>query len=117
MTIVIGGDTLALDQDVRRQIESEAEQLFQRFPEDSIQASVTIQEHFDPLHGHRIRCEFSARIDSGRQVIVREARKTAADAIRETFTLARRNIRKLRRPPPLDTHRLPTKPLGVVAQA
>lgn len=98
MPIKIGGDTLALDADVRHQIQTEADRLVQRFPGEEIDARVTIQESFDPLHGHRVRCELSARVGAGRQVVVREARKIAAEAITATFAAARRNVRRTRRP-------------------
>ncbi len=93
----IGGDTLALDADVRRQIESEMRKLADRFPNDQMDAQVTIQEDFDPVHGHRVRCELSARLASGHQMVVREARKTAGEAIVQVFTAARRSVRRLRR--------------------
>jgi ribosome-associated translation inhibitor RaiA len=97
MLMKIGGDTLALDADIRRQIESEAQTFAARFPDGQIDARITIQEEFDPLHGHRVRCELSARIGAGRQVVVREAHKTAGEAIREVFNVAGRNVRRLRR--------------------
>ncbi len=97
MLIQIGGDTLALARDIRSHIESEAAKLAARFPGEDLDARVTIQEEFDPLHGHRIRCELSAKIAQGRQIVVRDARKTAKDAINEVFGLARRNLRRSRR--------------------
>ncbi len=96
MLMKIGGDTLALDADIRRQIETEAEKFAARFPDSQVDTQVTIQEEFDPLHGHRVRCELSARVGAGRQVIVRDARKTAQEAILEVFTAARRNVRRSR---------------------
>lgn len=98
MFMKIGGDTLALDGAIRGQIESEAQKLADRFPDERIEAHVTIQEEFDPLHGHRVRCELSAKVGSGRQMVVRDARKTANEAINEVFTAARRSVRRLRRP-------------------
>lgn len=98
MYMKIGGDTLALDGAIRGQIESEAQKLANRFPDERIEAHVTIQEEFDPLHGHRVRCELSAKVGSGRQMVVRDARKTADEAINEVFTAARRSVRRLRRP-------------------
>ncbi|EXJ13729.1 HPF/RaiA family ribosome-associated protein [Imhoffiella purpurea] len=97
MPIKIGGDTLALDADIRRQIELEVKKLADRFPDEQLDAHVTIQEEFDPMHGHRVRCELSARLCSGRQVVVRDARKKASEAIQEVFTAARRSVRRLRR--------------------
>lgn len=97
MLMKIGGDTLALDADVRRQIESEAQQFAARFPDGKIDIQVAIQEEFDPLHGHRVRCELTVRIGANRQVVVREAHKTASESIREAFAAAGRNARRLRR--------------------
>jgi len=97
MLIHIGGDTLALDKDIRRQIETEAEQLAARFPGEKFEARATIQEEFDPLHGHRVRCELAAKLGHGRQMVVRDARKTAHEAISATFGAARRNLRRARR--------------------
>ncbi|MBK1645388.1 Fis family transcriptional regulator [Thiocapsa imhoffii] len=97
MPIKIGGDTLALDRDIRRLIEAEAAKLAARFPGDELEANATIQEEFDPLHGHRVRCELAAKLTHGRPVIVRGAHKTASEAINEVFNLARRNLRRARR--------------------
>jgi ribosome-associated translation inhibitor RaiA len=97
MPITISGDTLALDKAIRRQIESEAQRLAERFPEERIEARARINEEFDPLHGHRVRCELRADLGRGRQLVVRDARKDAAEAIREVFGAARRNVRQLRR--------------------
>jgi ribosome-associated translation inhibitor RaiA len=97
MPIQISGDTLALDKAIRRQIESEAQKLAERFPEERIDAKARINEEFDPMHGHRVRCELRADLGRGRQLVVRDARKDAAEAIREVFMTARRNVQRLRR--------------------
>ena len=97
MPIQISGDTLALDKAIRRQIEAEAQKLAERFPEERIDAKARINEEFDPLHGHRVRCELRADLGRGRQLIVRDARKDPAEAIREVFVAARRNVQRLRR--------------------
>lgn len=97
MSIHISGDTLALDKAIRRQIEREARQFEERFPDATIDTRVRINEEFDPLHGHRVRCELRADVGAGRQLVVREARKQPAEAITEAFGTARRNLRKLRR--------------------
>ncbi len=97
MRMKIGGDTLALDADIRRHIETEAETLAARFPTGHLEIQVTIQEEFDPLHGHRVRCELTTRLPPSCQIIVREARKTAAEAITDVFIAARRNVRRSRR--------------------
>ena len=97
MPIKISGDTLALDKAIRRQIESEAQKLALRFPEEQIETRARINEEFDPLHGHRVRCELRADLGHGRQLVVRDARKDPAEAIREVFATAKRNLRRLRR--------------------
>jgi ribosome-associated translation inhibitor RaiA len=96
MLIKIGGDTLALDGEIRRHIEDEAAKLAARFPGEEIEVQATIQEEFDPLHGHRVRCELSARTANGGQVVVRDARKSAKEAIDGAFSLARRSMRRAR---------------------
>ena len=111
MPITISGDTLALDKAIRRQIESEAQRLAERFPEERIETRARISEEFDPLHGHRVRCELRADLGHGRQLVIREAHKDAAEAIREVFLVARRNVRQLRRRilPALGTQALPAE--------
>jgi ribosome-associated translation inhibitor RaiA len=114
MVLKIGGDMLALDAAIRRQIETEARKLTDRFPGEPIEAQVNVQEEFDQLHGHRVRCELSAKLGAGRQVVVREARKVASEAISEVFSAARRNVRRLRRRSVLD---LAPTPKTVAARA
>jgi ribosome-associated translation inhibitor RaiA len=97
MPIKISGDTLALDKAIRRQIENEAKKLALRFPDEQIDALARINEEFDPLHGHRVRCELRANLGQGRQLVVRDARKDAAEAITEVFGSAKRSLRRLRR--------------------
>lgn len=97
MPIHISGDTLALDKAIRRQIEHEAQKLAERFPGASIDARAKICEEFDPLHGHRVRCELRADLGRGHQLVVRDARKDAFEAIKEVFGTAKRNVRQLRR--------------------
>jgi ribosome-associated translation inhibitor RaiA len=97
MPIKISGDTLALDNAIRRQIESEAQKLALRFPDENIDALARISAEFDPLHGHRVRCELSANLGQGRQIVVRDARKDPSEAISEVFGTALRNVRRLRR--------------------
>jgi ribosome-associated translation inhibitor RaiA len=108
MPIQISGDTLALDKAIRRQIETEAEKLAERFPDERIEAKARINEEFDPLHGHRVRCELRADLGRGRQLVVRDARKDAAEAIREVFASAGRNVRRMRR-------RLTEAPVSTIA--
>ncbi len=95
--IKISGDTLALDRKICRQIEQEAKKLALRFPEECIDALARINEEFDPLHGHRVRCELRANLGQGRQLVVRDARKDATEAITEVFGAAKRSLRRLRR--------------------
>lgn len=97
MILKVGGDTLALDADIRRQIESEAQQLADRFPSERIEIQVTVQEEFDQINGHRVRCELSAKLASCHQIVMRGARKTAFEAIQDVFVGARRNVRRARR--------------------
>ncbi len=97
MILKLGGDTLALDADIRRQVESEAQQLADRFPGERIEIQVTVQEEFDQLNGHRVRCELSAKLASCHQVLVRDAGKNASEVIHEVFVGARRNVRRVRR--------------------
>lgn len=111
MLIKIGGDTLALDPNIRHHIETEAAKLAARFPDERIEAKATIQEEFDQLHGHRIRCELSAKLSHGRQIVIRDARKTAQEAIAETFSAARRSLRRARLKHPLS--RPPTLPAAI----
>jgi ribosome-associated translation inhibitor RaiA len=96
-TVHISGDTLALDQRVRDQVLSEATQLQQRHPEETLGLRIRIMEEFDNLHGHRVRCEVIATLRERRQVIVREARKQAAEAIAHAFASAKRQLRRLRK--------------------
>ncbi|NKN34152.1 HPF/RaiA family ribosome-associated protein [Marichromatium bheemlicum] len=96
MSIKIGGDTLALDADIRRQIESEAQKLEDRFTDERIETQATIQEEFDRLHGHRVRCELCIKLAQGRQVVVRDASKSANEAIAGVFGAARRSVRRVR---------------------
>ncbi|AHF02947.1 Sigma 54 modulation protein / S30EA ribosomal protein [Marichromatium purpuratum 984] len=96
MSIKIGGDTLALDADIRRQIESEAKKLEDRFTDERIETQATIKEEFDRLHGHRVRCELRIKLAQGRQLVVRDASKTAVEAITGVFGAARRSVRRVR---------------------
>lgn len=97
MCMKIGGDLLALDADIRHQIEAETQKLADRFPDETFDLQCSIHEEFDQLHGHRVRCELSTKLGSGRQMVVRDARKSASEAINEVFASTRRNIRRLRR--------------------
>jgi len=103
MRIQISGDTLALDRAIKRQIESEAQALTARFSRNPLELRVQIGEELDQIHGHRVRCEVRIQADRGRQWVVREARKDAIAAIKETFKNARKTIRRtLHRAAPAD---------------
>jgi hypothetical protein len=93
----IGGDLLAMDRGLRRLIETEARALEARFPNQSILWRVQIAEEFDPARGHRIRCEIDATPGERRQIVVREFRKEAREAITHAFASAGTQLQRLRR--------------------
>ncbi|MGA7979724.1 MAG: HPF/RaiA family ribosome-associated protein [Chromatiaceae bacterium] len=95
-SVHISGDTLALDQAVRDQVLSEANKLQRRHPDETLGLRVRIMEEFDRLHGHRVRCEVVTTLRERRQVIIREAKKQAAEAIAEAFAATKRQLRRLR---------------------
>lgn len=97
MPIKIGGDMLAMNAGVRRQIEEEAEKLNGRFPGEYLDQQVTIQEEFDQLRGHRIRCELTITTGAGKQIMVRDAAKELKPLIEQVYSNARRSIVKARR--------------------
>jgi len=94
MRIQISGDTLALDRAIKHLIEAEARALTARFSTDPLELRVQIGEELDQIHGHRVRCEIRIQADRGRQWVVRDARKDATVAIKETFKNARKTIRR-----------------------
>ena len=93
----IGGDLLALDRSLRRLIVAETRQLRERFPDQTVDLRVRIGEEFDPARGKQIRCEVVASLVDRRQVVVREFRKEARQAITEAFAAAKVQRRRLRR--------------------
>ncbi len=93
----IGGDMLALDRALRRLIVAETRQLRERFPDQTVDLRVRIGEEFDPARGHQIRCEVVASLVDRRQVVVREFRKEARQAITEAFAATKVQLRRLRR--------------------
>ncbi len=97
MVLKISGDMLALDAAIRHQIETETRKLMERFPDELIEPQFHIQEEFDPLRGHRVCCELSAKLGSGQQMVMREARKSPQEAIAEVFQAAHQTLRRLRR--------------------
>jgi ribosome-associated translation inhibitor RaiA len=100
--VLISGDTLALDPEIRRRILEAAQRLKQRYPTTPVTLRIGINEEFDQARGHRIRCELAADLP-GKQFVVREAHKEAAAAIAAVFTAARRQLRRIRsQGPPRD---------------
>ena len=93
----IGGDLLAMDRGLRRLIETEAHALNARFHSQNIQLRVRIATEFDPARGHQVRCEIDAAPAERRQVVVREFRKEAREAIIEAFASAKTQLQRLRR--------------------
>lgn len=96
MSVRISGDTLALDKRLRRLIESNTASIQQSFPNRSVEVTARIAEEFDPLHGHRVRCELVATASQRQQIIVREAHKKPEDAIRAAFAGLKSKLRRLR---------------------
>ena len=97
LNLHIGGDLLAMDRGLRRLIETEARALKARFPSQNIQLRVRIAAEFDPARGHQVRCEIDAAPAERRQVVVREFRKEARDAITQAFASAKTQLQRLRR--------------------
>jgi hypothetical protein len=97
LNLHIGGDMLAMDRGLRRLIETEARALEARFPSQNIQLRVRIAEEFDPARGHQVRCEIDAAPAERRQVVVREFRKEAREAITQAFASAKTQLQRLRR--------------------
>jgi hypothetical protein len=100
MSVEIQGDMLALDGQLCRTIRSQAEAFQARFPSHRIQLIARIAEEFDQLKGHRVRFELRTSVADRQQIIVREARKSAEDAIAAAFTEIKKKFRQmsLRRP-------------------
>ena len=95
MSVRISGDTLALDKQLRRLIEQQTAAIRQRFPNRTVEVAARIAEEFDPLHGHRVRCELVAAAD-GQQIVLREAHKKPEDAIKAAFAGLKSQLRRLR---------------------
>ncbi len=96
MSVKVTGDTLALDKKIRHAIERQADLIRERIPQQNVEMSAKIAEEFDPLNGHRIRCEVVAAFADRQQVIVREARKTADEAIASAFRGLNAKLKRLR---------------------
>jgi hypothetical protein len=93
----IGGDLLALDRTLRGLIADEARDIETRFPDQTAELRVRIAEEFDQTRGHQIRCEVVTALADRRQVIVREFRKQAREAVSEAFAATKVQLRRLRR--------------------
>jgi ribosome-associated translation inhibitor RaiA len=98
MSIRISGDMLALDPSIRSIIEQQAQRLAARFPDREIRTEARILEEFDPVRGHRVRCELRVDLPGRRQVVVREAKRDAAEAVAAAFAAAKVQLRRLTRP-------------------
>lgn len=114
MSIRISGDLLALDASIRSIIEQQAQRLAARFPERGLRTEAKILEEFDPVRGHRIRCELKLDFPGGRQVVVREARREATEAVLAAFAAVKVQVRRLIRPTLNQTTEDATPPLQAV---
>lgn len=98
--VQLQGDFLALDPAIRAQVQAEAAQLQSRYASEPLGFRVRIQEELDPVHGHRVLCEVVPTLADGRQVMVRERRKKAPEAVSAVFASLRMQLRRvLRRMP------------------
>jgi ribosome-associated translation inhibitor RaiA len=95
MTVEIQGDLLALDGTLRRRIQSQAEALQARFPSHHIDLLARLGEEFDHLSGHRVRCELRTSVAARQQIVVREARKNAEEAIAAAFGEIKKKFRQM----------------------
>lgn len=96
MSVRISGDTLALDKRLRWLIESQTAAIQQSFPNLGVVLQARIAEEFDPLHGHRVRCELIVTAGERQQIILREAQKKPEDAIKAAFAGLKSQLRRLR---------------------
>lgn len=95
MSIRISGDMLALDASVRSIIDQQAQRLVARFPDRKMHTEARILEELDPVRGHRIRCELRVELAGRRQIIVREAKREAKEAIMAAFAAAKFQLRRI----------------------
>jgi ribosome-associated translation inhibitor RaiA len=95
MSVKLTGDTLALDSGIRGTIEEQATQLRSRFPGQAIKMTARIAEEFDQLNGHRVRFELIASLADRQQIIVREARKSAEEAMASAFRGLKSKLRQI----------------------
>jgi hypothetical protein len=95
MSVKLTGDTLALDLGIRSTIEEQAVRLRSRFPSQAIEMKARIAEEFDQLNGHRVRFELIASLADRQQIIVREARKSAEDAMASAFRGLKSKLRQI----------------------
>lgn len=96
MTVRVTGDTLALDAKLTRRINDHATRLQQHQPDGELRIEARIAEEFDQLHGHRVRFELITLTAENQQIIVRDARKKAEEAIDQAFTSLKSKLRRLR---------------------
>jgi len=95
MEISITGDALILQTSIRERIEADAHSFANRFNNKPTKIEVKLEEEFDQVRGHRIRCGLSTSLGDRRQILVRESRKKPEDAIAAAFTAAKRTVRRL----------------------
>jgi ribosome-associated translation inhibitor RaiA len=95
MSVTLTGDMLALDRGIRGAIEEQATRLRSRFPSQAIEMKARIAEEFDQLNGHRIRFELIASLADRQQIIVREARKSAEEAMASAFRGLKAKLRQI----------------------
>jgi hypothetical protein len=95
LSVKLSGDTLALDRTIRSTIEEQATQLRSRFPSQAIDMTARIAAEFDQLNGHRVRFELIASLADRQQIIVREARKSAEEAMASAFRGLKGKLRQV----------------------
>ena len=95
MEISITGDALILQKSIRDRIEADAKSFASRFNNKPTRIEVKLEEEFDQVKGHRVRCGLSTSLGDRRQILVRESRKKPEDAIAAAFTAAKRTVRRL----------------------
>jgi ribosome-associated translation inhibitor RaiA len=100
MSVRITGDLLALDQRIKQLVNQQSQGILDSFPGRGYQIQARINEEFDQLHGHRVRFELVVSTPGRQQVMIREARKKADEAIKAAFAGLKGKLRRLgtRRP-------------------
>lgn len=95
MEISITGDALILQKGIRARIEADARSFASRFTNKPTRIDVNLQEEFDQIKGHRVRCGLSTVLRDRKQILVRESRKKPEEAIAAAFVAAKRKMRGL----------------------